>query len=381
MNYIKKNMVLSFGIFLLILSIGCAFLGFYAGDRIETKEAVLSSLTWSMEPTADYEYLNYTDSPNRYLAKDYKHGVNHLIDAAGEVIAVMEDQRDLGRGYYEFYNEDYLCGVKNQDGEVIIEAKYGSIDLEGDYFIVLSENDQTSLWDLEGKCIYEDQQKSFASHIGDNVYLVWQDFQDKSYLLYADTLETKPLATYLTAIVSDGKGGYLGEYGEHYYPLDQDYNLIEDGIIYGYYDELSEGLRFVTFYDKKTDKETPCYIDKDGEVVVTLEVENLKAAGPFREDKALLYMDDQLVCLDKSGHELFAIDTKFANSGFCGYDDFYYSEGIALVTLDDDKFGYINEAGEFIISPIFDRAEEVKDGHAIAAFYEDEYQYGILKIR
>ena len=58
-----------------------------------------------------------------------------------------------------------------------------------------------------------------------------------------------------------------------------------------------------------------------------------------------------------------------------------YGEVTALVTLDDDKYGYINDAGEFIISPIFDHAKAVKDGHAIAAFYEDEYQYGILEIR
>lgn len=381
MEILKRNVIVSFAVFMVLLSIGCAALGFFVADRTEEKQSQLSNLTWSMEPTADYDYIKATDSTNRFLAENYKRGVIRLIDATGEVIADLEDQRDLGSGYYEYYTEDYHCGVKNENGDIIIEAKYENVELEGDYFVVTSANDRVSLWSLAGQCVYEDPQRSFASHIGNNVYLIEQNDLEKSYLLYADTLETKSLSAYITWIKPDGKGGLLGRYGEHYYPLDDDYNLIEDGVIYGQYDELSEGLRFVTFYDKKTNKETPCYVDKNDNVVITLAVEKLKTAGPFREDKALLYLDEQLICLDKTGHELFAIDTDFDDSDFCSYDDFYYSEGFALVTLDDDKYGYINETGEFVISPIFDHASAVKDGHAVAAFYDTEDQYGILKFR
>lgn len=383
MHYIKKNILLTFGIFLLILSIGSACLGYWGGSRLETKATLLSNMTWSFGPTTDYDYIKNTDSPNRYLAKDAKHGALHLIDSKGQFIDIIVNQRDLGRGYYEFYNEDYLCGVVNEEGEVIIEAEHGLIKLEGDYFIVRSATDRISFWTLEGKCIYEDPMKSstsHASHIGDNIYLVNEDLHEKSYLFYADTLKTKPLSTHLTSITHNGKGELMGMYNERYYPLDKNYDIIEDGPIYSYYGELSEGLRYVTFYDKKTEETTPCYIDENDNVVITLEGEMPKSAGPFREEKALLYQGNQLICINKTGQKLFALDIHHEDSDFCVYEDFFYSEGYALVTPDDDKYGYIDKTGEFVVSPIFDHAEKVKDGHAVVAFYNDEDEYGILNI-
>ena len=79
MEILKRNVIVSFAVFMVLLSIGCAALGFFAADRAEEKQSQLSNLTWSMEPTADYDYIKATDSTNRFLAENYKRGVIRLI--------------------------------------------------------------------------------------------------------------------------------------------------------------------------------------------------------------------------------------------------------------------------------------------------------------
>ena len=57
MEILKRNVIVSFAVFMVLLSIGCAALGFFVADRTEEKQSQLSNLTWSMEPTADYDYI------------------------------------------------------------------------------------------------------------------------------------------------------------------------------------------------------------------------------------------------------------------------------------------------------------------------------------
>ena len=72
------------------------------------------------------------------------------------------------------------------------------------------------------------------------------------------------------------------------------------------------------------------------------------------------------------------MDVKRRDSSVIFYDTCLYSEGLAAVSLDGEKYGYIDASGEFIIPAVFDIADEVKNGYAPVAFYQDDYQYGIL---
>lgn len=67
------------------------------------------------------------------------------------------------------------------------------------------------------------------------------------------------------------------------------------------------------------------------------------------------------------------------------YDTYSYSEGLAAVSLDGDKYGYINEQGEFVVPAIFDYARDCKNGYAPVSVYskssESNHQCGILDLR
>ena len=181
-------------------------------------------------------------------------------------------------------------------------------------------------------------------------------------------------------MIHDGNGGYLGGCGEIYYPLDENFEIIKDAPVYNVYSEMSEGLRYVQILDTETYKVTPCYIDKSGKIIINLGSDIPTTAGLFCEGKALLQIENQLICIDKTGKELFTLEIKPSNSNFQFYGTFCYSEGYAVVSLNGDKYGYIDETGEFVIPAVLDSAKDVKNGYAPAALYENGFQYGILKV-
>ncbi len=43
----------------------------------------------------------------------------------------------------------------------------------------------------------------------------------------------------------------------------------------------------------------------------------------------------------------------------------YFSEGLAMVEIDNSRCGYINKKGEYIIKPIFSACSNFKDGLAL----------------
>ena len=369
----KQNIILSFAIFLAVLSMICAIIGYYSGGVIHGKKTSLDVLQWSMDPSSEYDFLNTTDDEHVYLAGYDDKSEQHLLDPTGKILDKMPGT-DLGHGYYEV-KEDEAYGVCDKEGNMLIDASYDYIESEGNYFITHTENERIAFWNLQGECIYEEPQIAYAKYLGEDKFLVNQEGLAKSYVIDLSTMEKQPLAKHIEFVKSDGNGGLMGSVGGLYYPLDENFDVVEGGPVYEYYDELSDGLRYVTIYDEKTGKSSPCYIDKKGEVVISLE-QIPDNAGPFSEGKALVQTGRTLVCIDKSGKELFTLKCKVNRSNFQIYRDYCYSEGYAAVSL-DDAYGYIDETGEFVIPPVLDTAEEIKNGYAIAAI--DGYQYGILK--
>ena len=376
MKFFKRNVILSFAVFMFFLSVGFGVLGYFASDMVRQNNAAMAELNWSMEPSGDYGYLKHADEDNLFWADAITE--THLIDPTGKIVKKLPAGEELGHGYYE-YEQDGLYGVADESGNILIEPEYDFVNGGGDYFITSDEDYRVAFWKLDGACIHKEDQPSSAYDLGDNTFLVAQEQDGKSYIFYADTGKSKPLSDYITYVLSDDQGGVLGEIAGLYYHLDENFEVVEDAPIYDNYRELSEGLRFVSLYDEPTGNVTPCYVDEDGKVVISFGGADPDTAGPFREGKALIQQQSRLICIDKEGKELFSLKLKSSSSGIRFYDEFYYSEGLAAVSLDGDKYGYIDETGEFVVPAVLDWAGEVKGGYAAAAVYGSEYQYGILK--
>ena len=376
MKLLKKNVILSFSIFMVLLSVGFGTAGYFASHMMQENNAAMAKLNWSMEPSGDYGYLEHADEANLFWADAITE--KHLIDSTGKILKKLPAGEDLGHGYYE-YDQDGLYGVADEDGNILIEPEHDFVNGGGDYFITSDEDYRVAFWNLDGECIHKEDQPSSAYDLGDNTFLVAQERDGKSYIFYADTGKTKPLSDYITYVLSDDKGGILGVISGLYYHLDENFEVIEDAPIYDNYRQLSEGLRFVSLYDEPTGNVTPCYVDEKGNVVISFDGANPDTAGPFREGKALIQQGSRLICIDKEGNELFSLKIKAGNSGIQFFDELYYSEGLAAVSLDNNKYGYIDETGEVVVPAVLDWAGEVKDGYAAAAIYGTESQYGILK--
>lgn len=377
MQLLKRNVVFSFAVFLTIVSVGCAVFGYYGGGILQKNNTAIGDLNWAMKPTADYEHLETTDQPNVFVANCTGKHEKHLIDATGKVLEKWPGE-NLGHGYFEHFDGE-KAGVADKDGNFLIQPDYAYIQADGDYFVAHQDNQRISFWNLEGKCIHEEPQAANAYYLGKNTFLVDQEGIAKSYLFDADSRKTKSLKKHVTFVFDDGKGGLVGDIDGLYYHLDKNFDVAEGTQVYEQYGELSEGLRYVTLYNEKTGNVSPCYINTDEEVVITLD-EMPDNASVFSEGKAFVQTGNKLVCINTNGRELFTLKIKQQYSSFRFYDDFCYSEGLAAVSLDNDKYGYIDETGEFVIPPVLDVAWEFENGYAIAAIEGEEYQFGILKM-
>lgn len=103
---------------------------------------------------------------------------------------------------------------------------------------------------------------------------------------------------------------------------------------------FSEGLADVIFTDGDAG-----YIDKTGEVVI--ELNDYYFASPFSEGLALVARDVSAEkpwgYIDKTGN--FVIEPQFTHA-------YSFSEGLALVNIEEKGWGFIDKTGEFVIGPV-----------------------------
>jgi len=386
MKLIKENIILSFGIALVIISIGCGAFGYYGAAKMQTTQNQMEEIPWILEPSATYSRIETTDVVDRFVATLSENDERVLIDSTGKIIETLPGEQDYEGGFYDF-TEGTSCGIKNADNEIIIPAKYAYIHQHGDYFVGFGEKDEPSIWNQQGKCLYSLSEPATISYLQDDLfYLFLTNKKDKNraYFVHAETKEKEYASwgdTDILYIISDGNGGYIGESGA-YFTLNENLEIDEDGPIYNEFGELSEGLRYAVIYDEDTEKDVYCYVDKNWKRKITLDGERPEVMGSFQEGKALIRRGNQLFCIDTNGTELFSFEVKNYNSNsiFTFYESFIFSDNFAAISLDGKKYGYIDETGEFIIPTVLDAAEEAKHGYAPAAIYNNGYHYGILKM-
>jgi DNA-binding transcriptional regulator/RsmH inhibitor MraZ len=140
----------------------------------------------------------------------------------------------------------------------------------------------------------------------------------------------------LVGVERHNKYGYMDKAGRLVIP--PQYNNIQ---------AFSEGLAAVSLEGKYG------YIDRSGKMVIPPQFTD---AAPFSEGLAGAHKEKQGGYIDKSGHlvisgEEFKVMRQF-------------SEGLAAVMGKDDKWGFIDKTGKFVISPQFQRVGDFFEGLA-----------------
>ena len=140
----------------------------------------------------------------------------------------------------------------------------------------------------------------------------------------------------LACVTQNDKIGFLDKAGKQVIPPSYDEAL-----------PFSEGLAAVKIAGKFG------YIDRSGKMVIPARFDD---AGPFAEGLAYIETAGNCGYIDKSG--------KVAIKGeeFLGGRDF--SQGLAAVRGKNDRYGYINKTGKFVIPPSYRRVGDFSEGLA-----------------
>ncbi len=110
------------------------------------------------------------------------------------------------------------------------------------------------------------------------------------------------------------------------------------------------------------------YMDYKGEI--KFPISKYSKGCKFSEGLCLVFYADKIVAINEQGADVFSIDVETeAGLYYEGIDECYFSEGLAPITIDGEKYGYINKRGETVIKPVFDYASPVTKGKAKVSFY------------
>lgn len=124
--------------------------------------------------------------------------------------------------------------------------------------------------------------------------------------------------------------------------------------VYNEINEPTEGFYLVGQNDKYG------YLDMNGNVAVSLKYSD---GLPFKQGMAAVGIDGNWFFIDNTGKQAFIASFK---------DVLSFSDSLAAVTPDGDLWGYIDMAGNYVIQPQFESAEDFTGGFAIISKKEKD---------
>lgn len=188
------------------------------------------------------------------------------------------------------------------------------------------------------------------------------------------------------------KGKTANEPVTGYMLFDQNMNPLLGRQMFEVILEASDGMRYFIRsgkdFDGKTTKRECGFLESSGEVAFTFDHVPL-CVNSFSEGLAIVY-DDKLYGYNKEGKEVFALDytgkeitpmQRENDEEDTTYTPYYthFTDGLAPVTLDGDKMGYINHKGKMVIEPVFKEAGLVEDGTATVCLIRSDSPSTLIK--
>ena len=290
------------------------------------------------------------DTPDNSVYQNYKMGV---IDKDGHwIISPLFDDLKGFEGGFSIFEDQGKFGVINEEGKVIIEAKYDKISKNQNFFS-LEENNKFGLADLKGNIILTPQYSQECLELKENFIRVCK--KDRYGLTNSSgKVIIKPCLdsiSYETQVINgkkyfdvekEKKSGWMG--------LDGDFlgNQLYDSI-HGFSDGLAavnkDGLWG--------------FIDEEGKFVIEPQFDEVL---DFKNGIAVVNISNHYGLIDKTGN--WVSEPKFDQIK-------EFSEGMAPAKIFNpkaraSKWGFIDNKGEFVINPEFDDLQIFIDNYAKA---------------
>ena len=268
---------------------------------------------------------------NDYLVYDFR-GKNGYVDRKGNV--VIEPQFDNAKSFSEG------LAWAEKDG------KSGYIDRTGIFVIELDAKDGEPFTDGFARVRMGDQNYDIINKKGE-VVVDGKQFDN-----------VRQMSEGMVVVCKDKKYGVLDRNGNQIAAP----KFVEC-------QDFSDGLAWV-----KIGKRWGC-IDKNGNMVIDT---NYVSINGFHEGLAFVWKDypwrneAHPICIDKKGNVVIEELPKVGAE----IDHLFFSEGLACIKV-NDKYGYIDKTGKFVIEPQFDFAQNFSDGLALIAYEKERVYYGV----
>lgn len=364
MKRLKNKFVLGFLLVVILISIGLGISIWCHGNAYEKQSSVyLKKLDWILPLSTEYIELCYDEETGGYQGWN-----REKIDYLNE-------------------NGEVTKSVPYETGQTTITSEYQSISyLEDGYAIALDQNDKNVILDAKGNklkenltaCVYLSNHK-FSQETSDGREIfdiqtgkIWSSYRDRTFSEVFKLDEH----TFAIGFESYQSGGL---YSFDYILFDETMQPILRDKQFSQISRLSDNMRY--FVTSKTtfdgdEAEVECgFMNSSNEVVFLLDHIPL-CVNDYSEGLVLIYDEEELYALNKQGKKVFSLSyigdaiaatQREVIENYEGDSPYYveYKEGLAPVTLDGKKWGYINQKGKFVVEPVFAEAKPVCAGAAI----------------
>ncbi|MBR4019980.1 MAG: hypothetical protein IKI99_01590 [Firmicutes bacterium] len=335
------------------------------------------------EPADTYYELGYNDDVDLYYIShpgkqdEYITNTGKKIALDGEysylkdmpIVTSGAEDKDGNRKYYYIY----------ADGSRAFDGKFdGASDFDGDYAETWEYDGGktiTKLIDKQGKTVYTiETKKTEFQHLKGNLYAEVDVSADWVKVIDVKTGKTVRTIEDVDCIAPVEEGYCLTRANDTQYYVDDDFNVLYDGKDI----EKERGRYQGTWEGTDVYQKGRTYRNQVGDVILKLKKDEVAVYG---EGKILVSDHENLRCYNLQGKMLFEKKLKWyiddmwnVESGFfSGYEN-----GMAVVTLDGDKWGIIDENGEMLTECCFDGLEIHGNGTILAAYHD---KAGILAVK
>ena len=272
---------------------------------------------------------------------------------------------------YPVKNNEDKWGYINSKGEIIIDFIYNYAGFFTDGIAVVSLNNQYGLIDLDANSVIKPQYDYIGNFSEGLAHIVQHDAGTIRHgFIYKDGV----------AFYNDYFNNNTGDFHDGLAVFEKDFNfgyvdtngniVIQPEYFMAY--DFSEGLAAVA---NENDKHG--FIDKNGNLVIPFmfehNIDGTYLYQGFSNGLAAVCIDDKFGYINTDGD--FVIEPKFYFAG-------RFNDGIALVIV-DGLYGYIDLNGNYIIEPKFAHASSFQNGFAFVRMpgnddYENTGGYALI---
>lgn len=330
------------------------------------------------EPADMFYELRYNDDVDLYYLS-YPSKQDEYVTNTGDNVKLVDEYAYLkdmpiptgGDGNQKSYYI-YADGSKAFDKEFDYAGNF-----DGDYAETWKyEGDKTitTLIDKQGNPVYTiETEKTEFQHLKENLYAevdVSANWIKVIDVRTGNVVRTIEGADYITPV----EARYcITKANDTQYYVDDEFNVLYDGK-----DIAKElGRHWGTWEDTKVYQKGRTYRNQDGNTILKLKKDEVSVYG---EGKILVSDHETLRCYDLQGNVIFEKNLKAYIDDLWNVETGFFSghqNGLAVVTLDGEKWGIMDAEGNMLTDCIFDGAELHSNGTILVAYHD---KAGILAI-